>query len=412
MLDRIINFFTSLKLTVACLILGMLLVFFGTLGQESLGLYGAQQVYFRSWLVIGSPFRGMTLPILLPGGYLLGTVLLINLLAAHARRFKFTKAKIGILMVHAGLILLLVGQVATDLFSVESQMRLTEGESRNYSESAMQSELVIIDKSGTNFDQVVSVPEEWLARKQEIRRPELPFSIRVREYSPNSDPSVRPPMVQSKPAQASEGIARKFRFEPKERTVKMDSRNIPSAVLEIQSAQGTLGSWLVSNWASEEVLLRLLAEDWNQQLGQGMGSRLAAELAAPQEFQVEGRTFQIALRPVRHYDPYRIELREFRHDKYLGTEVAKNFSSLVQLRNPDTGEDREVKIYMNNPLRYGGKTYYQASFDPRDPRVTVLQVVRNPGWLTPYFSCILVALGLIIQFMMHLVGFVTKRRTA
>jgi hypothetical protein len=36
--------------------------------------------------------------------------------------------------------------------------------------------------------------------------------------------------------------------------------------------------------------------------------------------------------------------------------------------------------------------------------------VRNPGWLTPYFSCSLVGAGLLIQFLTHLVGFV-KRRT-
>jgi len=412
MLDRIVSFFTSLKLTVACLVLGMLLVFFGTLGQESLGLYGAQHRFFRSWLVIGSPFRDMTLPIILPGGYLLGTVLLVNLLAAHAKRFKFTRRKIGIFMVHAGLILLLVGQLVTDLFSVESQMRLTEGESSNYSESAMASELVIIDTSGTNVDRVISIPESRLLRKETVRHPELPFAVRVKEFFPNSDPAVRPPMVQSEPAQASEGIARKFRLEPKEPTYKMDARNIPSAVVEIVTDQGVLGSWLVSNWAAEEILLRLVADEWNRTLGRGVGDRLAAELAAPQQFQAGGRTFEIALRPVRHYAPYAIELREFRHDKYLGTEVPRNFSSLVQLKNPQTGEDREVKIYMNNPLRYEGNTYYQASFDPRDPRVTVLQVVRNPGWLTPYFACVLVGVGLVIQFMMHLVEFATKRRTA
>ena len=34
------------------------------------------------------------------------------------------------------------------------------------------------------------------------------------------------------------------------------------------------------------------------------------------------------------------------------------------------------------------------------------------SWLTPYFSCVLVGLGLVIQFMTHLIGFSLKRRTA
>jgi hypothetical protein len=92
----------------------------------------------------------------------------------------------------------------------------------------------------------------------------------------------------------------------------------------------------------------------------------------------------------------------------LGTKIPKNFSSRVEIKRPDTGEDREVLIYMNNPLRYSGETYYQASFFPDDSG-TILQVVRNPSWLTPYVACVMVAAGLLIQFLSHLVGFAKKR---
>ena len=66
---------------------------------------------------------------------------------------------------------------------------------------------------------------------------------------------------------------------------------------------------------------------------------------------------------------------------------------------------------MNNPLRYAGETYYQSSFDP-DNHGTILQVVHNPSWLTPYLSCVLVGVGLMVQFATHLLGFAFKRRTA
>ena len=75
------------------------------------------------------------------------------------------------------------------------------------------------------------------------------------------------------------------------------------------------------------------------------------------------------------------------------------------------GEDREVRIFMNNPLRYQGETFYQASFDA-DDHGSVLQVVHNPSWLTPYFSCVLVAAGLVIQFLSHLVPFLKRRLAA
>ena len=69
----------------------------------------------------------------------------------------------------------------------------------------------------------------------------------------------------------------------------------------------------------------------------------------------------------------------------------------MRLQDLSHAEDRDALIYMNHPLRYGGKTFYQASFGQND-RLSVLQVVRNPGWLIPYLSCTLVALGLLLHF--------------
>jgi cytochrome c biogenesis protein ResB len=137
---------------------------------------------------------------------------------------------------------------------------------------------------------------------------------------------------------------------------------------------------------------------------------LSGLLGAPQRFNYGGRTYEIALRPRRHYYPFSIKLLHFTHARYRGTDVPKDFTSRIRLDNSRTGEDREVKIYMNNPLRYAGITFYQGSFDPNDPRVSILQVVKNPSWLTPYLSCALVALGLIVQFLTHLIGFATKWR--
>ena len=154
-------------------------------------------------------------------------------------------------------------------------------------------------------------------------------------------------------------------------------------MLELVTPQGSLGSWLVS-----------------------------CELGAKQEFTCGNRTYQFALRFKRYYKPFSLELLRFTHEKYRGTDIPKNFASRVRIERPETGENREVLIYMNNPLRYNGETYYQAGFDEKDPRVTILQVVRNPGWLTPYFACGLVWLGLVIQFLIHLVGFAMKWRTA
>jgi hypothetical protein len=79
------------------------------------------------------------------------------------------------------------------------------------------------------------------------------------------------------------------------------------------------------------------------------------------------------------------------------------------LTDPDRGTDREFLIKMNDPLRYAGETFYQADFDKNTEKGTVLQVVRNPGWLIPYVSCFLVTLGLVIHFGLNLTTFLRRR---
>ena len=126
---------------------------------------------------------------------------------------------------------------------------------------------------------------------------------------------------------------------------------------------------------------------------------------------IDGRRYDMDLRFARTYKPYSIELIDFSHDKYVGTEKPKNFSSLVRLVDEDKGVDRVVKIWMNNPLRYAGETFYQSSFEP-GKNLTILQVVRNDGWMIPYLACMLVWVGMAMHMGTNLVGFLRRRRAA
>ena len=151
----------------------------------------------------------------------------------------------------------------------------------------------------------------------------------------------------------------------------------------------------------EEKLLQLVQGWLREKFGPQIASSLSAALTQPQEFAYKGKTYQLALRPVRFYKPYSLQLMKFSHDRYPGTDIPKNFSSLVRVDNPSRGEQRDMLIYMNQPLRYAGKAFYQASFGKNDT-LSVLQVVENPGWLLPYFSCVLVGAGLLLHFLLIL----------
>src|SRR5438045_1802822 len=379
MLRKLFDLITSLKLTIVCLAAAMALIFAGTISQVHLGIWEAQQRYFQSLLIWWpAEGNGFKVPIF-PGGHLIGAVLLVNLIAAHARRFRWTWRKFGIHLTHAGLIIMLAGGLFTDLFAVESHMRLTNGDTKNYSEDPRKMELSVIDTSNPEYDQVTAIPEAVLRRGGSLEDKSLPFRIATRHYYQNSRLKMASEGDTSLKPIANKGPGAQVIVESIPRSTGVNDRDVVSAAVEIFAAEGSLGTWLVSD-----------------------------ALGAPQTFSAGGRTWHLVMRPARYYKPYSVTLQKFTHEKYAGTDIPKNFASTVTLIDPDRSVNRNVLIYMNHPLRYRGDTYYQAGFE-RDDRTTILQVVRNPSFLAPYVACTVVAAGLLVHFGYHLGGFARRQ---
>ncbi|MGH7996052.1 MAG: cytochrome c biogenesis protein ResB [Opitutaceae bacterium] len=384
------DFFASLRLTVVLLALGIILVFWATLSQADLGVWGVQQKFFHSLFVLQAiPGTRLLLPIF-PGGYLLGGFLLANLLTAHYCRFRWTWRKSGIWLTHAGLILLIVGEFASGLTQHDYDMTLSDGQTRNYAESQRGNELAIIDETDPKTDTVVSIPESAIAAGDPIQSPLLPFRVVTRAYFPNVDVAMRNQLPEGMPDPATAGIGTQIGLVPQPTTSKENERNLPGAYVELDAPEGSLGTFLVSS------LLPLSGAPFLEQ---------------PQRFTYAGHRWEIVMRIKRRYLPFSVTLLKFSHDIYPGTTIARNFSSRIRLTKPDGSLNREVLIYMNNPLRYDGLTFYQASFANQD-RTSILEVVRNPSWRLPYIACAMIALGLVIQFGLHLAGFARRRRAA
>ncbi len=381
---RLLDLFSSLRLTVVCLALAMVLVFVGTIAQVDHGIHEVQQRYFQSlfiWWPVGT--QGWSIPVF-PGGHLLLGVLLANLVAAHVRRFRWGWNKVGIQLTHAGLIIILAGVLLTDFLSVESFMRLAPGETKHYSEDPRSFELAVIDGTDPGFDQVTVIPQARLENGRLIEHESLPFRIDVRRFYQNS--RFAPAGEEESAAAAStEGVGSRITVKEVSRATAQGERDVPSAVVEITSTDqstpgGSLGTWLVSD-----------------------------QLGMPQIFSSAGRTWRIQLRPVRYYKPFGLTLREFTHEVYAGTQIPKNFASHAVLVDPEREDDRDVLIYMNHPLRYRGETFFQSGFE-QDDSATILQVVYNPGFIAPYLACVIVAAGLLFQFGYHFTGFLRRQR--
>lgn len=379
------KFFTSLKLTVWCLSFAIILVFLGTLAQVQEGLWAGTDRWFNSLLVIRRGGDPWWVPPILPGGTLIGLTLLVNLVASHIKRFQWTAKKFGVHLTHIGIVLFLVGGLATLLMQQESHMRFAEGETRAFSEDHRGNELIFAMDAANGEEEVVAFPEAMVSKGATISHPKLPFTVAVQQFGPNCQIRQRGPAVDTGPLTSTQGMGTKLVVVSQPSSQAMDKRNLPYAVVEIAEGGKSLGTWLLSPWLNEETIT------------------------------VAGREFRAAFRFKRYYHPFTVTLLKTTHEKYRGTEIAKNYQSRVRIDNPARSESREVDIYMNNPLRYGGLTFFQYQMgrdEKQEVGTSALQVVRNPSWITPYLGCAIVGVGMIYQFMFHLVGFVTKRRKA
>jgi hypothetical protein len=386
----------SLRLTVVLFALSLVLVFCGTLAQVEMGIWTAVNQYFRSayvWIPFqlfvhfGKVFFGVPKDahlagsFLFPGGWLIGGLLLANLLAAHAVRFKLNWKRSGILVLHGGLVILMLSELVTGLFAIEGNMTIVQNGSSSFVEESRAEELAIMDTSDSKFDTVAVIPDRFLKKPGLTHNDALPVDVEVVRYMRNSELLDKVPSGTDNPATTGAGRS-VFAVERSEVTgtdpeQKFDA---PSAYVTFKK-KGT---------------------------GESLGTYLVSLLLNPQPLTIDGKSYEVALRFKRTYKPYTIHLIKFSHEVYAGTEKPKNFSSLVRLDDPTRGEHREVLIYMNEPLRYRGETFYQSSFLQGD-KGTVLQVVRNPGWLLPYIACTMVSLGMIFHFGLHLIGFLRRR---
>lgn len=391
--SKLYKVLSSLRLTAVLLAFSLVLVFFGTLDQVHFGIYETQRRYFQSILAFwqypmewpGSSFlRWIVLP--MPGGYLLGFFFMLNLVFAHFRYFKLRLRNVGIVMIHGGLAFLLIGQLITDIGQEEFQMWIDEDGSSNFAESFFDNELVLIDRSGETTDKVWSIPTSILKNGATFDHPENGITVRVQRFFRNARIMQLQENQNTGLLQTSQGIGSRMRLGVFEAApvYAQNQRNVTTAVVEILKDGESIGNWLVSNVFNTGSLPN-------------------------QSFETSDGTFELSLRFKRRYFPFTIYLKDFSHDKYPGTEIPRNFSSLVHVENRETGEERESLIYMNHPLRYGGYTFYQASFGNNDTS-SMLQVVRNPGWLIPYISCLVMSLGLLYQFGWSLVKFAGRIR--
>jgi ABC-type transport system involved in cytochrome c biogenesis permease subunit len=351
------------------------------------------------------------------------------------------RKRAGIVVIHAGVGLMMFSELLVSMTNVESQMPIHEGETVNFTQDAREFEFAVIDRSAKDHNAEVVVSEKrltraagqkpdetglkavWTAIKEALGSDEseeagaaisddrLPFDVKVVKFLPNS--KYRTEIGPDDDSPANRGAGNHVTVDPAEKGTGADSDakfNNPSAYVELidKKSNKSLGVYLVSTYLLE------------------------------QGVRVDGKTYEIALRYKRAYKPYSIHLIDVRSDKYIGTETVRNYSSDIQLVDKSRDVNRKIKIWMNNPLRYAGETFYQSGYTPPSPvyssavdpdtglklgapvprmvdgqmlrrETTSLQIVKNTGWMIPYVSCMIVFTGMLYHFWLALVRFLNRR---
>ncbi|MCA9120740.1 MAG: cytochrome c biogenesis protein CcsA [Planctomycetaceae bacterium] len=308
------------------------------------------------------------------------------------------KKRGGIVLIHGGIGLLMLGELFVGTFVSEERIAIDEGETVSHAIDIRSTELAITDSSG-ELDDVIVVPlwvkgrkSSFLRDGKTIQHEELPFDIEIVDYYRNSDLKDVGPDAENK-ATAGKGLE--------------------TVALEVRGGSGADSSGEVD---MSSAYIRFLEKGGSKDIGTYMLSQVVLRsrggglLNFDETVPVDGKDYHVELRFKRTYKPYSLRLIDVRKDDYIGTSTPRNYSSDVQLVDASRSVDREVRIWMNNPLRYAGETFYQSGYhaDPSGVESTTLQVVKNTGWMIPYVSCVLVMFGMFAHFSGTLMRFLQR----
>ena len=113
--------------------------------------------------------------------------------------------------------------------------------------------------------------------------------------------------------------------------------------------------------------------------------------------------------------PFVVRVDEVRHEVHAGTTMAASYESDVTRIDGDSEE--KIRIWMNHPLRHAGFTFFQTTMGTTSDgrQYTGFEVVRNPADQGPLVACVIISIGLLVQFLQKLGGYMrteARRRTA
>ena len=302
------------------------------------------------------------------------------------------KRKAGMVLLHIGVMGLMLNEILVTTGHREHRLSLFEGETKSEVIDIRFHEMAIVDVSDPKVDRIVTVPAQKLANLEKISSPELPFDIRCVQYLRNSVVTTSGGAQINKLATAGVGQFIGIKEVPTVAGTNSDQEiDVPAAYVELTGKE-----------TGESLGIYALVHSLNSQARIGFANRVA----------VNGKDYHVLLRFETFNKPYKITLDDATREDYPGSDTPKHYGSKITINDQRSGEVTEQEIKMNNPLRYGGDTFYQSGMPdvgPGQPRLSIFQVVTNVGWMIPYLCCMYTVVGLLGQFMLSLLSYLEKQ---
>lgn len=332
--SRAIHLIGSLELTTIGLLWLFGLTLAGTFYQLNHSIQQTVAVFFHAWFV----FAG---PVPLPAAQFVFAVLGLNLAVSTFTRIPYRWDKIGLFIVHLGLIAMVVGGMTQRFSRKESILVLAEGESDTYSYDLRNWEVVVGADGGERYG-VHSLPDLLAGRP-----------VSLIEFVADAEPSPEgPESVRNIERNRSLIVADPPRPNP-----------IPGVLLHV---------------GSDQVLLH-----GNDRFP----TRLVDDLV-------------LRLEPARYPMSAEIRLNEFEAEFFQGSTTPRSFTSEVTV--VQDGARRDAVISMNRPLRLREYTIFQLGYDANVLRdVSVFQVVENPLRWIVYAVSLVIAAGLLVHLVIR-----------
>lgn len=310
--------------------------------------------------------------------------------AALAACMLLFKRKAGIVVVHLGLAGLMLNEIYVTVTNDEQRMMIREGQTVSTAIDIREIEFVAINQEDAEVDEIIVVPGDKLRSGEWIDHPDLPFQLRCESYLRNARLIRNSGSTKN---DATIGLGKDWLAMPVDAGIGTDAKQVADS-------------------AAAYVSLRNAKAEDSKELGTYMVAQVAFDSGMVDTVEIDDARWQIGLRFKTAYKPYSMTLNDVQAEYYLSTQIPRWFASEVTLSDSRTGTSSEQRIWMNNPLRYADETFYQSNYerDKSGTEFTVLQVVRNQGWMIPYVCCMFTVIGLVAQFGSSLTAHLEKQR--